>query len=697
MKKKALSAVLFFVLLLTSYTPFGEEKDQRSGLLLQLIVEGLSKYHYHPRDVNDEFSAEVFTQFINKLDYNKRFLLKKDVTELSKYRLLIDDEINKPSFDFYHRSVDLITQRMGEASAYYETILAKPFSFDKNETVELDVDKVDFVNTPAELRERWRQSLKYQVLTRLARSLERQEQAKADGDTSVQILSYKELEAKAREEVRKSQADLFSRLNKIEEADWQAAYLNSIMETYDPHTGYFPPEDKANFDIAISGQLEGIGASLSEKDGYIRVQRVVPGSAAWKQGELKEGDIILKVAQADEEPVDVVDMRVDHAVKMIRGKKGTEVRLTVKKLDGTTSIIPIIRDIVVLEETYASSAVLESNGRKAGYIKLPKFYADFNRRGGRSSAEDVKKELIKLREQQVDGVILDLRNNGGGSLQDVVDMAGLFIKDGPIVQVKGRESAPYVMTDRDTSVVYGGPLVIMVNGFSASASEILAAAMQDYRRALIVGSSSTFGKGTVQRFFELDNVVPSMYNSYKPLGSIKLTTQKFYRINGDATQLKGVTPDIILPDNYTYLEIGEREQDFAMAWDEIPQANYHTADAYGNHFDAIVGRSRSRTTADATFEKIDANARRVKRVSDITEYPLNLQKYQKFQEELEEEAKEFEALSQKNDLKVEALDEILRTMPTDSLTTERNNRWSQALQKDIYLGESFRILNDINL
>ena len=355
-------------------------------------------------------------------------------------------------------------------------------------------------------------------------------------------------------------------MDKIDESDWLSIYLNSITTIYDPHTAYFPPQDKENFDIAMSGQLEGIGARLTSKGGFIVVAEIVPGSACWRQGQLKVGDKILKVGQGDEEPIDITDMRTDHAVKYIRGKKGTEVRLTVKQVDGSVITIPIIRDIVILEETYTKSAVIDNKG----YINLPKFYADFSGNGGRDCSDDVKNEILKLKEEGVEGIILDLRNNGGGSLQDVVEMAGLFIKEGPIVQVKAKVGKPRVYSDTDESVYYDGPLVVMVNTYSASASEILAAAMQDYGRAVIVGGSpTTFGKGTVQRAFDLDGFVSEAYDEIKPLGALKLTLQKFYRIDGGTTQLKGVTPDIILPDTWSYLNVGEKDQEFPIPWDEI--------------------------------------------------------------------------------------------------------------------------------
>ena len=696
MKKIVSFLALSLLLLFSSYTPFGNEGDQKNTLLLKIVLQGLEQYHFQPRTIDDQFSEQVFTQFLDKLDNSKRFLLAADVEQLRRYRRQIDDQIKADDFAFYNAALGLITRRMAEAATYYEAILSQPFDLTVTENFERDFSKLSYPRTQQELRERWRKLLKYQTITRLARTVERQRTAVAKNDTTVAVVPLATLEAQARNEVRKSQQEFFHRLGQLEARDWYAAYLNAIMETYDPHTGYFPPEDKENFDISISGQLEGIGASLSERDGFIKVERIVPGSASWQQGELKEGDVILKVGQGNEDAVDVVDMRLDQAVRLIRGPKGSEVRLTVRKLDGTIVTVPIVRDIVVLEETYAQSALLEADGRQVGYIKLPKFYADFNREGGRSSAEDVKKELIRLKTRGVSGVVLDLRNNGGGSLQDVVEMAGLFIAEGPIVQVKGRTGAPYVMQDRDPQVVYDGPLLIMVNTFSASASEILAAAMQDYGRALVVGNAS-FGKGTVQRFFNLDDAVPPAFNAFKPLGAIKLTTQKFYRINGGATQLKGVTPDIILPDNYTFLEVGEREQAFAMPWDEIQGAPFTLYPTYADHFGAVIRRSNGRVGENNYFSRTSENARRLRQLNDQTQVPLQLEAYLAEQERLEAEADAYQLLAPPAGLTVRPLGEAGGTLPADTVSRVRNERWVEALGKDVYVAESFHVLEDINL
>ena len=401
------------------------------------------------------------------------------------------------------------------------------------------------------------------------------------------------------------------------------------------------------------------------------------------------------------EAVDVVDMRIDDAVKLIRGKKGTEVRLTVKKLDGSIIIIPIIRDVVILEETYAKSALVDRNdiAVKVGYIRLPKFYADFNKKGGRNCAEDIKKELIKLKEEDIDGIILDLRNNRGGSLDDAVKMAGLFIEKGPIVQIKSRTGKPTILRDRDPMVYYDGPLIIMVNSFSASASEILAAAMQDYKRGIIIGSAATFGKGTVQRLINLDGYLPKDHGDIKSLGTLKLTTQKFYRIDGGATQLKGVYPDIILPDAYSYIDIGAKELEFAIPWDEILPVQFELwkpEAKRSNKINRLKKKSSSRIKKNFTFNLIIENAERFKKQRDKTTYSLNLKKYRDELKKVNEEAKKYNRIQKEiPELSIHSLKSDLSVIQSDSSKIQRTQAWHITLKKDVYLFEVIAVINDM--
>ncbi len=689
MAKASIIAIL--ILLFGSYAP--READEKDKVLLSVILHSLTTSHYQPKEVNDDFSKKVFDEYLKTIDINKKFLIKEDVDQLKKFHTTIDDQAKVGNFDFFNLSQTILQKRVKEAEAYYKEILSKPFDFTVDETIETDADKLPFANTSAELKENWRKLIKYLVMSRLHDMQIAQEKAVEKKDTSFKVRTVVAMEVDARDKVLKNQNESFKRMNQLNKTDWMSMYINSLTAMFDPHTSFFPPKEKENFDIALSGQLEGIGATLQEKDGFIKVTQIVPGSASWKQGQLKANDIILKVAQANQDPVDIVDMRLDDAVKLIRGKKGTEVRLTVRKIDNAVIIIPIIRDVVVLEETYAKSAILKG-AKKVGYIKLPQFYADFNGRGGRSCAKDVKIEIEKLKKDNVEGIILDLRNNGGGSLQDAVDMGGLFIDKGPIVQVKSAKEAPQVLNDYDPATQYTGPLVILVNELSASASEILAAAMQDYKRAVIVGSN-TFGKGTVQRLIDLDTYMPPSFENLKPFGAMKITTQKFYRINGGATQLKGVAPDVLLPDNYKYIKTGERELEYPMIWDEIVKANYKTLENLKN-IEIIKKKSEIRLKTNKSFILQDENAKRLKYLSDRSSFTINLEKYKAEQKKLQAESKKFEEIYVDiKDLDVFPLTADAAAIQSDTAKVESMKTWSKNLKKDMYIYEGMNVINDL--
>jgi carboxyl-terminal processing protease len=696
MKLKYLFAILLVSVLFIfgSTTPQKDFKKQR--IILELLNASLSQAHFDPPQIDDEFSKKAYKLYVERIDFNKLFLIQEDIDQLSKFETLIDDEIKNGTFRFYDLSVEIVEERTKEVEDFYKDILSKPFDFNIDEDYQSDADKYDYAENLDELKEMWRKSLKYQVLSRVYTKMKQQEKALEKNDTSVVQKSFEELEVKARESVMKSHDEWFRRLSQVENADRFNVFANSIVGVYDPHTEYFPPKDKENFDIRMSGQLEGIGATLSEKEGYIKVERIVPGSASWKQGELEAGDLILKVAQGEEEPVDIVDMRLDKAVQLIRGPKGTEVRLTVKKIDGSIVVIPIIRDVVIIDETYARSIKVENTEAdvNAAYILLPSFYADFNNRGGRNSADDIKAELKKIKQEDYDGVILDLRNNGGGSLMDVVKIVGMFIDNGPVVQVKARGQSPMVHKDYNRGIYYDGPVVILVNSLSASASEILAAALQDYGRAVIVGSNS-FGKGTVQRFLELDGLLRMEDEAMKPLGALKLTIQKFYRINGDATQLKGVTPDVILPDDYMYLEIGEREMDYPMPFSEIDAVSYEN---YSKNIEIqeIAKQSEKRVKNTEVFQMVEENAKRLKDESENSVISLNYEKYKESQEKKAEKAKKYKKLYKPIDaMNTDILLGDKESLEADTSKAVRFEAWQKEVKKDPYVFEATNIIKDL--
>ncbi len=667
------------------------------AMISHSIMESVKSLHYSPKKIDDSLSSSVFNEYLTRLDYFKRFLIKEDIEELAEYKYKIDDEINENSTEFFELSNKLITKRIKDAEEYYREILKKPFDFSKSEEYIIDPDDYDFAASVRELKDNWRKSLKYEVLTRVVSDLEAQEKAVENKDTTVKIKPFDSLESNAREKVAERYKNYFHRLEQYNIDDRFADYMNSIVMVFDPHTGYFPPKDKEDFDIGISGSLEGIGAVLTQRDEYVRVESLVPGGPAYKQGDLKAGDLILKVAQGSNEPVDVVDMRLDDAVRLVRGKKGTEVRLTVRKSDGSQKIVSIIRDVVYREDAFAKSSVIQLNGSpvKYGYIKLPSFYMDFNNQNGRRSSIDMKEELRKLGREKIGGLVLDLRDNGGGSLQDAVDIAGLFIEMGPVVQVSSKSGNPQVLWDRDPSVYYGGPLVILVNESSASASEILAAAMQDYGRAIIIGDLSTYGKGTVQRFTPLNN---PFYNSGQDIdpGELKISTQKFYRINGGSTQMKGVIPDISLPDEYKYIDVGEKELDYAMPWDKIAPVPYTTSRMMTDIINKVKEMSRTRVNSDEQFRLIDENAMRLKKMRDMKTLPLSLKEFRALRAKDKEELKKFENIGKKEmNFQVFTLGDDKAKLESDSTFKSRNDAWHKSMSTDLYLNEALNVLKDM--
>jgi carboxyl-terminal processing protease len=691
---KVVFAAVVLLSIFSSYVFIDETEKQK--VVLVAVLQNMLQYHYSAPEINDDFSSKVFESHLKDLDYNKRFFNQADYAFLKKFEKNLDDELESQQFNYFEAANSLFNKKIEFVNSFYKKILENPFDFTVDEKVELDAEKRAFAANDTALEELWRKYLKYQVLINIVGKLEIQEKAQETKDTTVKIKSFVVLEAEARAKVAKTHEDMFKRLSKVTKTDRFSEYINAIVHVFDPHSDFFPPKDKENFDIQLSGRLEGIGATLQEKEGYIKVMAIMPGSPSAKQGELKAEDLILKVGQGNEEPVDVVDMRLDNAVKLIRGKKGTWVKLTVKKPSGIIKVISILRDVVVMEESYAKSILVNDskNSQKIGYINLPSFYVDFNNRGGRSCSEDIKKELLKLKAENVEGIVLDLRNNGGGSLQDVVTMGGFFIDEGPIVQVKSKEHEPYVLKDDYKGVVYDGPLVILINQFSASASEILAAAMQDYKRAVIIGSNTSFGKGTVQRIFELD--LPSMYKELNPIGSAKITTQKFYRINGGSTQLKGVVPDVIVPDMYKYLDLGEKEMDYAMPWDQIPPAVYDEwVLKNGADLAKIKAKSAARVEKNEVFKMINASAEHLKHKQDNTVQTLSLVKYREELSNSKKEDDKFKDIDKEIadwDFKILKADE---TTVVDSTKIERNKSFIKTLKKDIYLHEAMGVIKDI--
>ena len=695
--KKISITLISFLLLSTAINANNDIKNsdpEKDKILVYVLKNILTRGHFVVKDMNDDFSEQVFTSFIEGLDPSKRYFTQKDLKEFSKFKYEIDNQLLEDNVSFYNLVYSSFTEKIKNAKSYYGELLAQPFNFNKKETIDIDYDKVPFAKNKNELINYWRKQLKLNVLSRVQDKLEKQE-AKVKKDKNFQKKSFKNLEEEARTDVLKSMDELYLRIEELEHEDWFSTFLNSVVGAFDPHTTYMAPRIKERFDQDMSGKLEGIGARLLKKGIYTEIFELVSGGPAWQQGDLEAGDIILEVAQGNKEPLEIVGMRLDDAIKFIKGKKGTEVRLTVKKkLDGSTKIISIIRDVVELEETFVKSTIVEKEGKKYGLIDLPRFYIDFSDISSRDSAKDMEKEIERLKSENVSGLLIDLRNNGGGSLKTAIEIAGLFIKKGPVVQVKYRGQEPIVKNDTDSKMQWDGAVVVLVNELSASASEIFAAAMQDYGRAVIIGGNQTYGKGTVQSVIPINNFYPKYEED---LGAIKMTIQKFYRINGGSTQIEGVYSDIAMPNRYSYMKFGERDLEGALIWDKVPQANYTKTNSYEN-FTHVINESKDRIASDSKFKLINEYAQWLKTNQKNTSYSLNLKDFSKESKLLENGSKKYtDAFKYKSDLSFQSPKYEFPLIKKDSVLADKRNAWHKNLAKDIYVAEALNVLKELKL
>lgn len=698
---KVIALALLLSVASCSFTTKSFDDPDKDKVLLDLISYVLSRGHYDARELDDSFSEAVFDDYIDALDPFRRFFYEKDIEDFAKYKDKIDDAIRDKDLSFFNLTYDRLMLRHAEADELLKDILKKEFDFEEEEFLDTDYEELEFTKNKKELKDRWRKQLKLNALSSYYdKKMEQEDALKMDGNDEenaepLEILTDKEIEEKTRNEVADSMKEYFEFTNELERNDYFSEFLNAIVEEFDPHTYYFAPVEKDRFDTQMSGQFQGIGARLQKKNGEIRVTDVISGGPAWRQDELREGDVIEKVKQEDEkEPLSIVGMRLQDAIEFIKGPAGTKVTLTVKsKLDGSQKNITIQRDIVELEEVYAKSASVKKENQNFGIINLPKFYFDMENYKERNAASDVKQEIERLKEQGIEGLVIDLRNNGGGSLKTVVDIAGLFIKDGPVVQVAGNGDTPEVLSDQDKSVVWDGPLVILVNEVSASASEILAAAMQDYKRAIIIGGKQTYGKGTVQNVYNLNQWMRK--NDYGDLGALKVTTQKFYRVNGGSTQLEGVKSDVVVPDRFKYIDIGERDTENPLPWDKIAAANYDLWDGYID-FEKTIQSSVTRMESSSQLQLIDDYAKWISDRRDDQTWPLSYKAYKERLDKSEEFAKRFDAIDEYDSkLVYESLPYEQELFVQDTILKEKRDRWHKSLTKDVYMEEAINVLQDL--
>ena len=697
---------LFFAFNTFNTTPT-ESSEIRHRKLLSTVGRLLESEHYSPRIIDDKFSKEVFDAYLKTLDPEKNILLQSDIDSLKVFATSIDDEIHGAAIQFEPAANAMYERRAKEVKAIFENVIEKPFDFTMDDSLMVDADKMNYASSEVERIKRWSQAIKYKVLDRYVSLIEDREKhakAKAIADTSKIKDTVKdnfivktdiELEKDARASIKKTYVKRFSLLEKTFDKEKRfESFLNTITGLMDPHTDYFAPVEKRSFTEQMSGTFYGIGAQLTQDDNGVKIASIQPGGAAWKSGLLVVNDVIVKIAQGAEEPVDVSGYETTDAVKLIRGDLGTEVRLTVRKPDGTTKIVSLIREKIVLDEGFARSAIIQNGSEKIGYILLPDFYADFEREDGARCSKDIAKEVEKLKAEKVKGIIIDIRYNGGGSLYEVVQMAGLFIDKGPIVQIRSKEGKSQILSDETPGILYDGPLVVMVNEFSASASEIFAGAIQDYKRGLIVGSTSTYGKGTVQRNVAFGKPLDAM-GIQTEYGAVKLTFQKFYRVTGSSTQRKGVVPDVVFPDDYEFLKYREKDNPSALPWDEMERAKFSPW-TNSNEIATIALKANTKIKNDTANIRFKKNLQWVSAQVDKP-VTLELNKYRLYKKEIQNVIQQNESiLKLKTPMTVSSLkadyDKFYNN--PDKTKQDRYQAWLKMVAKDIQINESSKLLSE---
>ena len=684
--------ILLFITYIHSYA-FGFNNPSKDKLLIEIVSYVLNKGHYSPSQINDQFSEEVYKNFLEGVDSRHLFFIQNDIDFFDSFRFKIDDQIKASKIEFFDLSHQRYLQRLDQVKSFYPSLLDISFDFSVDEKINLDFENTSYSKSLSELKKQWRKFLKFNALG-IFSNLKDDENRKKEKNPKYVLKSDKEIEIETRNVLKEDMKYFFEARYDLNRNDYFSIYVNSIALQFDPHTSYFAPSAKDRFDQNISGKFEGIGARLTKRNQEVEIVDIISGGPVWRENSLRPGDKILKVSQINKTPVDVVGMRLDDVIKLIKGPKGTQVILTVKKVDGSILDVTLTRDIIELEEAFAKSTIIEKDNIRYGLINLPRFYVDFQDYGNRNAATDVKYEIQKLKKQDVQGIILDLRNNGGGSLQTVVDMAGYFIENGPIVQVKSTGGKKQILFDTDNQIEWNGALVLMVNEFSASASEILAAAFQDYRRGIVLGSKQTYGKGTVQNMIDLNKIISG--NTYGDLGAMKLTTDKFYRINGGSTQLEGVKSDVIFPNRYSYIKVGERDQENPLKWDKISPANYQTF-INEERFLSIIEKSNKRLESNPYVKLIDEQAKVIKRRQENSEFTLNYEDLIKEKAIENSETEKFKKLTEfTNTLTFYPTKMDLDKILNDSILVKKRKRWEETLSKDIYIDEAVNILSDLS-
>jgi carboxyl-terminal processing protease len=685
-------ALVIFVLLLQPVVIFAQKSKvaENVDLVFHNTANMMQHIHYAPKTLDDKFAAQIFNTYLQTLDAGKRFFLQEDIKEFKKYEFQLDDELRGKQVQFYKVVNARFRQRLDEAEKLINELLKEPFTFNRAETYNTNMDNQPWTGSADEQRARWKNYLKYQVLVQFDDLLELQSKDSVSSKDSAS--SKEELEKKAREIVSRIEKRYIENLRKLTTEDESFnTYINSVINLYDPHSNYFLPVDRREFQENMSGIYYGIGALLQEQQGKVSIGELMLGGPAAKSGQVEKGDVIVRVAQEGQKPVEVAGMGMQDVIKMIRGAKGTTVTITFRKQDGKLKDVAMQREALQLEDTFVKSAIIEDHGR-IGYISFPRFYTDFGDDNGRSSAKDMAAELEKLKAENVHSVIIDIRNNGGGSLGEVINMVGLFIKSGPVVQVKSPTGKPYVANTNTGETFFDGPVIVLVNEMSASASEIFAAAIQDYKRGIIVGSSSTYGKGSVQRSFGIANN-RQLTSQSTELGTINITLQKYYRITGEATQLKGIVPDILLPGIYEPYDIQEKNNPTALAWDKIDPVPFTPVND-GSVFGRVIAQSQSRIQQDTVLQALRKNLNWLK--NRPTKFSLQLDAYRKEQEQLQNKVETIRReLINPDSLNIRNTADVEKDLQErEQFRRDSNKAWLNSLKKDLYLAKAVQVMED---
>lgn len=654
----------------TNQIVFGElSPEPQHRNVSQLVSHILMRSHYQQKPINDSLSSDIFDLYIQTLDYNRLYFLESDIKSFESQRYMFDDYVLSGQVEKPYQIFDTYEQRTAERLEYVFQSLEQPFDFTIDEYLELDRENAPWAKTKEELNDLWRKRVKNDALSL-------------------------KLAGKNEEDISKTLRNRYKRIQKnlsqYQSEDVFELIMNSLAESFDPHTNYFSPKDFDDFKIRMSQSLEGIGARLMNENDYTKVVEIVPGGPADKSKQLFPNDRIIGVGQgSDGELVDVIGWRIDDVVQLIRGKKSTLVRLQVLRAEAAESALPdtiaLVRDKIKLEDQSARGDTLQirynDKERIFGIINIPSFYSDFDaRRTGdtdyKSTSRDVAKIIKELKASNIEGLIIDLRGNGGGFLNEAVDLTGLFIDKGPVVQVRNSTGRTEVEWDNEAGTVYDGPLIVLVDRLSASASEIFAAAIQDYNRGIIIGSQS-FGKGTVQNAFDLNRY---LHDSSAKFGQLKLTVAKFYRINGGSTQHVGVVPDIAFPSRFDLMEIGESTRKNALLWDKIEPVKYRTEGNVTALVPQLARRSNARLAANADYAKL------LKNLAELEE------KQQKTRISLQESKRRAERDEAEKDKTAEVSEEVAAADSTDMALA--HSSLIKGLKKDLLLKESAFILGD---